>query len=74
MSSQSVINGEECAYPVLEAEIGIDFHPGLTKREHFAGLAMRGLLSSDLGMPTMHSEIIERSVQLADTLLAELDK
>jgi hypothetical protein len=32
-------NSIQCAYPILETETGINFHPGLTKREHFAGLA-----------------------------------
>ena len=32
-------NSIECAFPILETETGINFHPGLTKREYFAGLA-----------------------------------
>ena len=29
-------NSKECAYPILETETGINFHPGLTKREAIA--------------------------------------
>jgi hypothetical protein len=48
------------------------YSTGLTKREHFAGLAMQGLLASgshgDLEMVSKNSR------QFADALLAELDK
>ena len=42
---------------------------GLTKREHFAGLAMQGLLASG-----SYTDLIHCSVSYADALLAELDK
>lgn len=48
-------------------------HPGLTKREHFAGLAMQGLLSG----PDMNVEpqiVAKVSVRFADALIAELAK
>jgi len=32
-------NGNECAYPVLETNDGINFHSGLTKREVFSAQA-----------------------------------
>ncbi len=43
---------------------------GLTKREYFAGLAMKGVIanSSNAGF------VASLSVKLADALLAELDK
>ena len=45
---------------------------GLTKREHFAGLAMQGMIKS---MMTQHLEhTAERAVFMADALLKELDK
>lgn len=44
---------------------------GLTKREHFAGLAMQGLLSFD---HVAFKDIVSQSVELADALLAELEK
>jgi hypothetical protein len=43
---------------------------GLTKREHFAGLAMQGLLAAGLWGETR----IEYATAYADALLAELDK
>ena len=55
---------------------------GLTKREHFAGLAMQGLLSSaHMGDSDLHDsaaewvrEVTETSVEYADALLKELEK
>jgi hypothetical protein len=45
---------------------------GLTKREHFAGLALQGILCGD---PTERFETAaEYAVKHADALLAELDK
>lgn len=67
-------NSNQSAYPVLETEIGIEFHAGLTKREAFALAALKGLLSSDTGFTTYHNEIASRSVSLADALLKELEK
>jgi hypothetical protein len=46
---------------------------GLTKREHFAGLAMQGILAS-YGNRTMRCSTHQMAVEYADALLAELDK
>ncbi len=45
---------------------------GLTKREHFAGLAMQGICAS--GPVISNKLIVIESLRLADALLAELDK
>ena len=50
---------------------------GLTKREHFAGLAMQGVLSNADTMDWIESNettVAEQAVICADALLAELDK
>ena len=52
---------------------------GLTKREHFAGLAMQGLLTNpnivNRGGTMKDSELVQRmAVSYADNLLKELDK
>jgi len=54
---------------------------GLTKREHFAGLAMQGLLASiDPDSPDWCPKkqvvdyMVEQSVYMADALIAELNK
>ncbi len=55
----------------------INYGHGLTKREHFAGLAMQGLLSANAtyGGRTNNNEMLAlNSLQVADALLAELDK
>jgi hypothetical protein len=45
---------------------------GLTKREHFAGLAMQGLLSSE--SQASYEDFSIRAVGMADALLKELAK
>jgi hypothetical protein len=45
---------------------------GLTKREHFAGLAMQGLINDDANMRS--TEVARRAVLTADALLAELTR
>lgn len=49
---------------------------GVSKREHFAGLAMLGMLSGNAGAMTEEDRavIAETSVMLADNLLNELNK
>jgi hypothetical protein len=49
---------------------------GLTLREHFAGLAMQGMLVNFDSITEQHyqKKVAELSVQVADALLAELSK
>ena len=54
-------------------------HKGLTKREHFAGLAMQGLLSTyiEAGLYGNHPScpmVAEEAVRQSDLLIAELNK
>ena len=59
-------------------------HSGLTKREHFAGLAMQGLLSNhqlviDMTAAGLKGDEFKRviaitAIQSADALLAELER
>jgi hypothetical protein len=47
---------------------------GLTKREHFAGLAMQSMIVFDVDNRLNEGTIAKVAVNLADALLAELDK
>ena len=58
---------------------------GLTKREHFAGLAMQGLLSNPIlsqilraggaeDDDNIHTSASKTAIHIANALLAELDK
>ena len=47
---------------------------GLTKREHFAGLAMAAMLSSPKDWLIMDSDVSVSAVEAADGLLAALEK
>jgi hypothetical protein len=51
----------------------INYGHGLTKREHFAGLAMQGFAACDVPPSTL-DDVAKCSVAWADALLAELDK
>lgn len=52
--------------------------PGLSKREYFAGLAMQGMLANSFyaqqGVADMDKAVSARSCQIADALIAELNK
>ena len=65
--------------------IDFEYGEGLTKREHFAGLALQGLLSNDvmmqfsLGVADKRSSnpfglVADQAVSFADALLKELEK
>ena len=47
---------------------------GLTKREHFSGLAMQGLLSCDIDNELTVEDVAITAIQLTDALLKELGK
>ncbi len=55
-----------------EVKIRPTQHAGFTKREHFAGFAMQGMLAA--GVANAESDVARWSVQQADALLAELAK
>lgn len=48
----------------------LQYVPGLTKREYFAGLAMQGFIASGKA----DGDFAEWSVKNADALIAELNK
>jgi hypothetical protein len=47
---------------------------GLTKREYFSGLAMQGMMANQNLTSTENDTIAKWSVEIADALLAELEK
>tara|TARA_R110000744_G_scaffold174300_1_gene293115 strand:+ start:323 stop:565 length:243 start_codon:yes stop_codon:yes gene_type:complete len=67
VTEESEYNG--CKY--VESKEGFE---GLTKREHFAGLAMQGFIAAGVhGMPDS-TIVARRACAYADMLLAELSK
>jgi hypothetical protein len=56
----------------------VEFYEGLTKREHFAGLAMQGLLSNismiDGATESQIARIKYTSILVAESVLDELEK
>lgn len=68
------VTGTESAFPAFDGSGAVG---GMTLREHYAGLAMRGILASrkvsgDGVFPW--EEIAPSSVQMADALIAALNK
>jgi hypothetical protein len=67
-----MIDSEERRNGISPAFSGTNAGMGLTKREMFAAMAMQGLCA-DSNFPDS-PRLIEASVELADALLAELEK
>lgn len=65
------------AFPIQNAQYPDAYggHPGMTLRQHYAGLAMQGIMAAE-GEDTVYSleMVAVRSVALADALLEELEK
>lgn len=74
MSAMSRAN--EPAYPIPASDLSGSYEaaPGLTIREHFAGLAMQGLLASPSYDGQQFTTIAHDAVEAADALIAELAK
>lgn len=69
-------NGNDLAYPFLEPSFREDvgsINTGLTKREHFAALAMQGFVSAG-SMGDNRERICLLSVFIADKLIEELNR
>ena len=49
------------------------YHKGLTKREHFAAMAMQGILATDVEMKWHQDDIGALAVEHADALLEALN-
>lgn len=47
---------------------------GLTKREYFAAMAMKGIITNKDGLDIKIERIAESAVDMADTLIEELNK
>ena len=70
-------NGNELAFPFVETREmqGESISFGLTKREHFAAMAMQGMLSDECGGqgPSWNADACAaRACQFADALLRAL--
>jgi len=65
-------------YPVIERYFKetntVKSTPGITLREHYAGLAMQGLCANTEWATSSESSIADSSVSQADALIEELNK
>jgi hypothetical protein len=48
-------------------------HLGLTKREHFAGLALQGLCANSERTVDTESDLVRDAISIADELLKQLE-
>jgi hypothetical protein len=71
-----VINMKNADDPILRPFISDPLPPRLTKRDHFAGMAMQALVTNELSESHHDTwpECCELAVEIADSLLAALDK
>jgi len=65
--------------PIAATQEKLKPNMGLTKREHFAAVAMQGLLSNPLEVPSTGGKKLKNfiatcSIDFADALLEELEK
>ena len=74
-------NQDKPSFPISEestarVDEGVRIYYGLTKLEHFAGLAMQGLLanSNEEVNNLMEKQVAEVSLSYAKALLTELEK
>ena len=65
-------NSDMPAMPIVTPDMPVEGSGGLTKLEHFAGLAMQGLLTVVSHAPKDH--IAAEAVLMAEVLLEELEK
>ncbi len=67
-------NGKQSAFACVDSQKQY-LQEGLTKREYFAGLAMQSYVNNYYGTEKNTMEdMAQRSVKMADALLAELEK
>jgi hypothetical protein len=62
------------AFPISINDSQIPAYEGMTLREHYAWMAMQGLLAASINMCPYTIEVAYRAVEHADALLAELTK
>jgi hypothetical protein len=63
------------AFPHIEQRDGYNvYHPGLTKREYFAAMAMQGLLSAPTDTLRLPSNVCSSALLFADELIDQLAK
>ena len=67
-----ITRANDLAYPVRKVDT-INY-TGLTKREYFASMAMKGIITNKDGLDIKIERIVESAVDMADALIEELNK
>jgi len=72
VTTRELLDARDLAFPmVIRADTEIIWHPGMSRREYFAGQALSGLLASEASYPDSRSTA-ERAVRYSDALLIAL--
>lgn len=64
----------ESDHPMLDDTVRYEPIPGLTKREHFAGLALQGIMSSPNSEGIDETTLCNMAVIFADELIKSLNQ
>ena len=67
-----ITRANDLSYPVKKVDT-INY-TGLTKREYFASMAMKGIIANKDGLDIKIERIVESAVDTADALIEELNK
>ena len=70
--STAPTNHLRSAFPWVCPEDGFSMEPGLTKREHLAGMALQGLLAGDIDNKWEVEDVARIAALAADALLSRL--
>ena len=62
------------AYPVPSDGVSFGTHPGMSLRDHFAGLAMQGKLACGLWSHLAPEQMASTAYQIADAMIAERER
>lgn len=62
------------AYPIPSDGVSFGTHPGMSLRDHFAGLAMQGLLANQDARLMTSTEYARIAYEHADAMLTERER
>ena len=75
MNEHEMITGDEYAFPMAVPGDWDSYQNGMSLRDHFAGLALQGLIARSSGIRLADEDVLARgSYAIADAMLAERAK
>lgn len=72
MTDYETMTGDEYAFPMAVPDNWDSYQNGMSLRDHFAGLALQGLIARSSGIRLADADVLARgSYAIADAMLAE---